>query len=52
MLEQYNPEKASPDVLLFADTLTSIWYYENSIPQDTVYANGLGVGFDLSLIHI
>ena len=46
MLEQYNPEKASPDVLLFADTLTSIWYYENSIPQDTVYANGLGVGFD------
>ncbi len=45
MLEHYNSNKTSPDILLFADTLSPIWYYENDIPQDSVYANGLGAGF-------
>ena len=46
MLEKFDPEKASVDVLLFADSLDSIWYYESNIPGSTIYKKGLGAGFD------
>ena len=45
MLEQFKPEKTPVDVLLFADDLTAIWYYEGRIPGETVYKDGLDNGF-------
>ena len=45
MLEQFNPEKTPVDVLLFADDLTAIWYYEGRIPGESVYKDGLDNGF-------
>ena len=41
MLENFNPEKTPVDVLLFADDLTAIWYYEHMIPGSTVYETGI-----------
>ena len=46
MLENYNPQKASVDVLLFADSLDSVWYFEHAIPSSTTYSKGIGNGFD------
>ena len=46
MLEKHNPEKASVDVLLFADSLDSVWYFEHSIPSSVAYSKGIGNGFD------
>ena len=45
MLEQFKPEKTPVDVLLFADDLTAIWYYEGRIPGESVYKDGLDNGF-------
>ena len=42
MLEQFNPEKSPVDILLFADDLTAIWYFEGRIPGTSVYAGGIG----------
>jgi radical SAM superfamily enzyme YgiQ (UPF0313 family) len=46
MLENFNPEKTPVDVLLFADDLTAIWYYEHMIPGSSVYDFGLKLADD------